>query len=143
MLCTFCPLTIWVTSLGFCRNRPESSADKVHRACESKIRPSKRLELYIFQDLVDWHARSSFPIALHLRNHFEAPTPTYEAKIWPHKTVEFALLSSILVVKTWTCATGVIWAHSGPKLETMAKNEFLPGAQKSWKQSPRMKNQNS
>ena len=58
MLCTFCPPTIWATSLGFCRNRPESSADKMYRACETKIRPSKRLELYIFRNgLLKLHFR--------------------------------------------------------------------------------------
>ena len=29
MLCSSCPPTIWATSLGLCRNRPESSADKI------------------------------------------------------------------------------------------------------------------
>ena len=36
MLCAFCPRTISATSLGFCRNRPESSADNMHRARERK-----------------------------------------------------------------------------------------------------------
>ena len=36
MLCSFCPPTIWAISPGFCRNHPESSADKMYRACERK-----------------------------------------------------------------------------------------------------------
>ena len=52
MLCTFFPPTLCATSLGFWRNRPESSADKMYRACETKDRPSKRLELYILHIVI-------------------------------------------------------------------------------------------
>ena len=34
MLCTDSPQTIWATSLGFCRNGQESSADNMYRAGE-------------------------------------------------------------------------------------------------------------
>ena len=44
MLSAFCPRTIWAISVGFFRNCPESSPGKIY-----KIRPSKRLGLYIFQ----------------------------------------------------------------------------------------------
>ena len=43
MLCAFCPRTIWATFVGFCRNRPESSPDKVYRACEQKYQILKRI----------------------------------------------------------------------------------------------------
>ena len=50
MLCTFCPPTIWATSLGFCRNRPESSADNVYRACETKDQTLKKIRTSHFPD---------------------------------------------------------------------------------------------
>ena len=36
MLCAFFLRTIWRTSVGFFGNRPESSPDKMYRACEQK-----------------------------------------------------------------------------------------------------------
>ena len=49
MLCSKCPRTIWAISLGFCGNRPESSADKMYRACEQQDQNLKRLgTFYIF-----------------------------------------------------------------------------------------------
>ena len=33
MLCAFCPPTNWATSLGYCRNCPDLSTDKMYRAC--------------------------------------------------------------------------------------------------------------
>ena len=40
----FCPFpTVCATSLGFFRNRPESSADKMYRACEKKDRILKTI----------------------------------------------------------------------------------------------------
>ena len=56
MLCTFCPPAIWTTSLGLCGNRPESSADKCTEHASKKIRPSKRLELCIFQSFRDYNS---------------------------------------------------------------------------------------
>ena len=50
MLCSFCPPTIWATSLGFCRNRPESSADKMYRACEKKDQTLKRIRTLHFPE---------------------------------------------------------------------------------------------
>ena len=41
MLCSFCPRTIWATSLGFCRNRPESSADNVQGMWVKRSDPQK------------------------------------------------------------------------------------------------------
>ena len=43
MFCAFCPQTIWATSVGFCRNRPESSPDKMYRACEPKDQILKKI----------------------------------------------------------------------------------------------------
>ena len=51
MLCTFCAPTIWATSRGFCRNRPESSADKMYRACETKDQTLKKIRTLHFPDL--------------------------------------------------------------------------------------------
>ena len=45
MRCTFYPPTIWATSLGLCRNHPESSADKMYRARESKDQTLKKIRL--------------------------------------------------------------------------------------------------
>ena len=33
-----CPLSIWAKPLVFCRNRPESSADNMYRACKNQER---------------------------------------------------------------------------------------------------------
>ena len=38
-----------MTSLEFCRKRPESSADKVYRACESKDQTLKKIRTFFFQ----------------------------------------------------------------------------------------------
>ena len=43
MLDAFGSPTIWVISLGFCRNRPEWSADKIYRACELKDQSLKKI----------------------------------------------------------------------------------------------------
>ena len=43
MLYAFCPRTIRATSVGFCRNRPESSPDKMYRACEQKDQIFKKI----------------------------------------------------------------------------------------------------
>ena len=43
MLCSFCPRTTRVTSLEFCRNRLESSADRVYRARESRDQTLKKI----------------------------------------------------------------------------------------------------
>ena len=53
MLCSFCPRTIWATSLGFCRTRPESSAHKsaqsmqVKRSDPQKIFTFSRPEVHL------------------------------------------------------------------------------------------------
>ena len=50
MLCTFCPSTIWATFLGFCRNRLESSADEMHRACAKKDLTLKKIRTLHFPE---------------------------------------------------------------------------------------------
>ena len=61
MLCTFCPPTIWAISLGFCGSLPESSADNTHIMGIKKIRPSKRLELYILLTVEVLHVSDDIP----------------------------------------------------------------------------------
>ena len=39
-----------MTSLGFCRNRPESSADKMYRACKSKDQTFKKIRTLHFPE---------------------------------------------------------------------------------------------
>ena len=51
MLCSFCLRTMWATSLGFCRNRQNCRWTRCTEHASEKIRPSKRLELYIFQKI--------------------------------------------------------------------------------------------
>ena len=61
MFCTFCPQTIWATSLGFCRNRPELSADKMYRAYESKDRILKKIRTLYFPDFLDLVSQTPRP----------------------------------------------------------------------------------
>ena len=54
----------WATSLGFCRNRPESSADKMYRACETKDQTLKKIRTLYCPDPFSGHPSSS-PFSRH------------------------------------------------------------------------------
>ena len=52
MLCSFCPRTIWATSVGFFRNHPESSVDTMYRVCEFKDQTLKKIRTLHFPDSI-------------------------------------------------------------------------------------------